>query len=64
MSTHDLIQDLNENLAAESGTIIRYNDQASQCFGPAGGELREVFEREVHDEISHARTLQRLLKGM
>jgi bacterioferritin len=57
MSKEELIQGLNEDLGAELGTIIRYNYQASQCVGPAGIELREMFEDEIKDETGHARFL-------
>jgi bacterioferritin len=57
MSKQQLIDGLNEDLAAELGTIIRYNYQAAQCFGPAGIELREMFEDEIKDETGHARFL-------
>ena len=50
----ELIQGLNEDLAAELGTVIRYTYQASKAFGFAGAELREVFQREAQDEIGHA----------
>lgn len=49
-----LIEGLNEDLAAELGTIIRYNYQASKAFGPGGSEIRELFRAEVQDELGHA----------
>jgi bacterioferritin len=57
MSTQELIDGLNEDLAAELGTIIRYNYQASKCFGPAAVKLRDMFEDEIKDETGHARFL-------
>jgi bacterioferritin len=57
MSREKLIQGLNEDLAAEWGTIIRYSYQAGKSFGLLGAELREIFEREVQDELEHARFL-------
>jgi bacterioferritin len=48
------IKGLNEDLAAELGTIIRYNWQASKSFGPHGAEVRELFEEEIPDEMGHA----------
>jgi bacterioferritin len=54
MSKQDLIQGLNEDLAAEWGTIIRYTYHAGKSFGILGAELREIFEREVKDELGHA----------
>jgi bacterioferritin len=50
----DFITGLNEDLAAEWGTIIRYTQQASKSFGIMGAELRRMFAREVEDELGHA----------
>lgn len=61
MTKEKLIEGLNDDLAAELGTIIRYNYQASQCFGPGGIELREMFEEEITDETGHARFLTDLI---
>lgn len=57
MSKENLIKHLNEDLAAELGTIIRYNYQAGKSFGLFGNELREMFEDEIKDELGHARFL-------
>jgi bacterioferritin len=54
MTKEDLIKGLNEDLAAELGTVIRYTYQASRSFGLGGLELREMFARERLDEIGHA----------
>lgn len=54
MSKQTLIDGLNEDLAAEWGTIIRYTYQAGKSFGLMGAELREIFEREIEDELGHA----------
>ncbi|MBI2487937.1 MAG: ferritin-like domain-containing protein [Deltaproteobacteria bacterium] len=54
MSKKEFIRGLNEDLAAEWGTIIRYTYQASKSFGLLGAELREIFEREIQDELGHA----------
>lgn len=54
MSKKEFIRGLNENLAAEWGTIIRYTYQARKSFGLLGAELREIFEREIQDELGHA----------
>ncbi|MEA3440443.1 MAG: ferritin-like domain-containing protein [Chloroflexota bacterium] len=54
MSKEELIQGLNEDLAAELGTIIRYTYQAGKSFGIMGIELREMFEEEREDELGHA----------
>ena len=57
MTKDDLIKGLNEDLAGELGTVIRYTYQAAHCFGVIGLELREMFQRETEDEIGHARYL-------
>jgi bacterioferritin len=57
MSYENLIKSLNEDLSAELGTIIRYNYQAGKSFGLLGTELREMFEKEIKDELGHARFL-------
>jgi bacterioferritin len=55
MSTkEDLIHGLNDDLAAEYGTVIRYTYQSSKAFGLMGMELRELLEREISDELGHA----------
>jgi bacterioferritin len=55
MPTKDqLIEGLNEDLAAELGTVIRYTYQAGKAFGFLGVELRELFAEETEDELGHA----------
>ena len=49
-----LIENLNEDLAAELGTIIRYNYQASKVSGLEGMPLRELLRGEIEDELGHA----------
>lgn len=49
-----LIEGLNEDLAAELGTVIRYTYQAGKSFGFLGVELREMFAAETQDELGHA----------
>lgn len=53
-TTKDLIKGLNEDLAAELGTVIRYTYQSSKAAGFAGVELREILEEEITDELGHA----------
>ena len=53
-SKEALIDGLNEDLSAELGTVVRYIYQAGKSFGILGAELREIFRREVQDEIGHA----------
>jgi bacterioferritin len=50
----ELISCLNEDLAAELGTVIRYTYQAGKSFGFPGVELRELFAEETVDELGHA----------
>lgn len=54
MSKEELLQGLNEDLAAEWGTVIRYTYQAGKSFGILGAELRDILLREVQDELGHA----------
>jgi bacterioferritin len=54
MSKEALIEGLNEDLAAELGTVIRYTYQSSKAMGFAGVELREILEDEIADELGHA----------
>jgi bacterioferritin len=54
MSKEELLKGLNQDLAAEWGTVIRYTYQAAKSFGILGAELREIFLREVGDELGHA----------
>lgn len=53
-STKDLIAGLNQDLAAEWGTIMRYAYQSSKAFGLGGAEFREILEKEIQDELGHA----------
>jgi bacterioferritin len=52
-----LIDGLNEDLAAEWGTILRYTYQSSKALGLRGAELRDIFEKEIPDELGHAKYL-------
>jgi bacterioferritin len=54
MSKEVLIKGLNEDLAAELGTVIRYTYQSSKAMGFAGFELREILKDEIADELGHA----------
>jgi bacterioferritin len=54
MSREELIKGLNDDLAAEWGTVIRYTYQSGKALGLAGAELREILGREVEDELGHA----------
>ena len=50
----ELIRGLNEDLAAELGTVIRYTYQAGKAVGFPGMEIRELFDEEIPDELGHA----------
>lgn len=54
MSKEELLQGLNADLAAELGTVIRYNYQAGKVVGLVGPELRDMLRREIQDEMGHA----------
>jgi bacterioferritin len=54
MSKEELIKGLNDDLAAELGTVIRYTYQSSKAMGFVGFELREILEGEITDELGHA----------
>lgn len=53
----ELIRELNGDLAAEWGTIIRYTHQSSHAVGLGGEELRNLLTREIADELEHAKFL-------
>jgi bacterioferritin len=53
-ATQDLIDGLNEDLAAEYQAIIMYRTYASLVTGPFRQELRAFFEGEIPDELAHA----------
>ncbi len=57
MTKEQLIAGLNEDLAAEWGTILRYTYQSGKVVGLRGAELREIFEKEIPDELGHAKYL-------
>ena len=53
----DLIDGLNEDLAAEYQAVIMYRTYASLVSGPYRQELRSFFESEIPDELGHAALL-------
>lgn len=61
VSKEELIKGLNEDLAAEWGTVMRYTYQAAKSFGVLGIEMREMFDEEVQDELGHAKYLTDLI---
>ncbi|HWP92108.1 MAG TPA: ferritin-like domain-containing protein [Thermodesulfobacteriota bacterium] len=60
----EFIRGLNEDLAAEWGTVIRYTYQASKSFGLIGAELREILQKEVQDELGHATFLTEVITDL
>jgi bacterioferritin len=50
----ELIDGLNEDLAAEYEAIIMYRTYASLVTGPHRQELKAFFEGEIPDELAHA----------
>lgn len=60
----ELIESLNRDLAAELGTIIRYNYQSSKISGPDGIPLRELMRDELNDELGHASFLSDVIVDM
>jgi bacterioferritin len=64
MTKENLIQGLNEDLAAELGTVIRYTYQAAKCYGLQGAELRELLVKEAQDELGHAAYLMDVIADL
>ena len=63
-ASRELLEGLNEDLAAEWGTIMRYTFQAAKAVGLRGAELREILEKEIPDEIGHARYLTDVISDL
>src|SRR5262249_48771318 len=63
-ANRQLIDGLNEDLAAEWGTIMRYTFQSAKALGLRGAELREILLREIPDELGHARYLTDVISDM
>jgi bacterioferritin len=64
MNNDKLIQGLNQDLAAELGTVIRYTYQAAKCYGLQGAELRELLAKEAQDELGHAAYLMDVIQDL
>lgn len=60
----ELLQGLNDDLAAEWATIMRYTYQSSQAVGLRGAELRNLLEKEIPDELGHARYLSDIISDL
>lgn len=52
-----LIDALNEDLSREYQAVIQYRTYASAVRGPYRPELRNFFEAEIADELTHAQLL-------
>lgn len=61
MDQAQLIDGLNQDLAAEWGTIMRYTMQAAQATGIGGVELRDFLHKEIEDELRHATFLTEVI---
>lgn len=57
VTREDLIRGLNEDLAAEFQAVITYRLFASLAHGPYRDQIRDFFEKEIPDELEHARFL-------
>lgn len=64
MNKDTLIQGLNQDLAAELGTVIRYTYQAAKCYGLLAAELRELLAKEAQDELGHATYLMDVVQDL
>lgn len=53
-SKQELIDGLNQDLAAEYQAVIMYRTFASLVSGPFRQELKAFFEGEIPDELAHA----------
>ena len=60
----ELLQGLNDDLAAEWGTIMRYTFQSAKAVGLRGAELREILIKEIPDELGHARYLTDVISDL
>ena len=60
----DLIRGLNEDLAAEWGTIMRYTFQSAKALGLRGAELRDILAKDIPDELGHARYLTDVISDL
>ena len=64
MNKDTLIQGLNQDLAAELGTVIRYTCQSAKCYGLLAAELRELLAKEAQDELGHAAFLMDVIEDL
>ena len=64
MNKEALIRGLNEDLAAELGTVIRYTYQSAKCCGLLASELRALLAKEAQDELGHAAYLMDVIEDL
>lgn len=64
MNKDTLIQGLNQDLAAELGTVIRYTYQSAKCCGLLAAELRKLLAKEAQDELGHATFLMDVIEDL
>jgi bacterioferritin len=63
-ASKELLQGLNDDLAAEWGTIMRYTFQSAKALGLRGAELREILQKEIPDELGHATYLTDVISDL
>jgi bacterioferritin len=64
MSKRTLIRGLNEDLAHELGTVIRYTYQSGKAMGTDGEHLRATLREDIPDELGHAAFLTDVIVDM
>jgi bacterioferritin len=57
MMKQKLLAALNSDFNDELAAVLRYLLEASVMKGVTGHEAREMFQKEIHDEIGHAAML-------
>lgn len=60
----DLIEGLNEDLAYEYQAVVFYTVGAQLMTGADRPELKELFEAEIQDELTHAQFLASKIVGL
>ena len=64
VASAELIQGLNDDLAAEWATIMRYSFQSAKALGLRGVELRDILAKDIPDELGHARYLTDVISDL
>jgi bacterioferritin len=57
MTKEELIKGLNEDLAGEYQAVLMYVTYAATVTGPHRPQLKQFFESEIAEELSHAQFL-------